>query len=72
MCGLDYCLDKRIDWLIHRFHGKRVGVEFMALPGLNQEADGVQAIVDKIRDRTEIPNLEVNVHQWNMDGWGGF
>lgn len=43
-------------------------MEFMVLPGLHQNADGVQAIVDKLRARTEIPDLEVNAHQWNMDG----
>lgn len=69
---MDYRLDHRISWHIHRFHSLNiVHVEFMALPGLYQEPDGVQGIVDKIRARSEIPNLQVDVHHSGMDGRGG-
>lgn len=72
LSAMDYRLDHRINWPIHRFHNLKMAyVKFMALPGLYQEPDKVQGIVDKIRARSEIPDLQVDVHHSGMDGRGG-
>ncbi|KAF2627840.1 hypothetical protein BU25DRAFT_44870 [Macroventuria anomochaeta] len=63
---MDYFLDERIEWPIHRFHGlKTLYVEFMVLPVLGEYLgpDGEQAVVNKIGARSEVPDLEVHVRQ---------
>lgn len=64
LCALEYCHDEKMDGPIHRFLGlQMVQVEFSASPGLERKASGREAIVDKTKARSEIPDLQVG-YKW--------
>lgn len=67
-------LRKEITLPIHRIRRlKTVCVEFMLVPWIEEWLclGGEQAIIGKIRARTDIADLEVEACTWNMDGWVG-
>ena len=64
---------KRLLCLYIAFAVSRLCVEFMLVPWIEEWLclGGEQAIIGKIRARTDIADLEVEACTWNMDGWVG-